>query len=126
MSRLLVKSESITYDVSELAKETRDDVIEIQQVSDNIMFVLMLVLVGAAVATALLVARAISKPLTRLLGGIRTIAEGDLDEEIDIRSRDEMGQLATSFNEMTTRLRQSHTSVSNLQREVAQRKKSEQ
>jgi len=59
----------------------------------------------AAVGVALLLARAITRPLEELGAAAARVAGGDLDTTIDVRSRDEVGHLAESFNAMTEDLR---------------------
>lgn len=54
-----------------------------------------------------LVHRLVYVPLRDLETGARSLAAGDLDHEIPVRSADELGQLATSFNSMTAALRES-------------------
>lgn len=56
------------------------------------------VLVAMLVAT--LMARGMTRPITQLVGGTKRIAKGDYAVEIDVTSRDELGTLTTSFNEM--------------------------
>lgn len=46
------------------------------------------------------------KPITRLSRIAKLVGEGDLDQHIEIRSRDEVGELATEFNRMSVRLRE--------------------
>jgi len=46
-----------------------------------------------------------SRPLTELLQAVKSVARGDLDVSIKPRTRDESGQLAVYFNEMTTALK---------------------
>lgn len=68
----------------------------------------LLVLGGAAVvaaALALLLARAVTRPLEELAVAAGRVAAGDLETSIDVRSRDEVGRLASSFNVMTGELR---------------------
>ncbi len=43
-------------------------------------------------------------PIKKLIDGTKHIAEGDLDYRVKIPSQDEIGQLAISFNDMTTSL----------------------
>jgi two-component system NtrC family sensor kinase len=45
-------------------------------------------------------------PLREMVGATRKIAEGDLSLELPITSKDEIGQLAESFNHMLVRLKQ--------------------
>ena len=48
----------------------------------------------------------IIRPLRKMVWATRKIAEGDLSLELPISSRDEIGQLAESFNHMLVRLKQ--------------------
>ena len=52
-------------------------------------------------------ARTISRPIADLTEMTRRIAGGDFTQRIDIRSKNEIGILAASFNEMTRRLNES-------------------
>jgi diguanylate cyclase (GGDEF)-like protein len=58
-----------------------------------------------AAGLALLLARATVRPLEELGEAAERVAGGDLSTTIDVRSRDEVGQLASAFNVMTDRLR---------------------
>jgi HAMP domain-containing protein len=58
-----------------------------------------------AVGIAVLVARATTRPLGELGAAAARVAGGDLHTTIEVRSRDELGLLATSFNTMTEELR---------------------
>jgi len=53
----------------------------------------------------LLLSRAIARPLRRLTAAAAAVAQGQLDRQVPIRSRDELGRLSRAFNEMTARLR---------------------
>ncbi|MDP6925278.1 MAG: response regulator [Candidatus Scalindua sp.] len=52
-----------------------------------------------------LVARSITKPITTLSRAARSVAGGELDHNIKIKSRGEIGELADSFNDMISNLR---------------------
>jgi signal transduction histidine kinase/DNA-binding NarL/FixJ family response regulator len=58
------------------------------------------------------------KPLKSLMTGLEKVEGGDLNVELPIQYRDEIGSLTTSFNAMTTRLR---VQVTNLEEHVAER-----
>ena len=65
------------------------------------------VLISAALFTALaglLVWLLISRPVQRLAAGVRALASGDLSHRVDFSSRDELGELAISFNHMAGEL----------------------
>lgn len=65
-----------------------------------ILGVLLSVLFGSIVATG------ISWPILRFSEGVRAISAGDYDHKIQLRSRDEIGELAESFSLMTDRLKE--------------------
>ncbi len=67
------------------------------------------ILVGGAgialgVLLSLWLAARISRPIARLSEGAREVAAGDWNTRVDIRSHDEIGLLATNFNDMTRQL----------------------
>ena len=51
------------------------------------------------------VSRSISRPLRRFVAGVRDVADGNIDQHMEILSRDELGDLASAFNDMTQELR---------------------
>jgi len=65
-------------------------------------FLLSMILAGAVVAY--LLASAITRPLKILSRGVERVTCGDLDFMINVRTRDEIGQLAVAFNSMTEKL----------------------
>lgn len=65
-----------------------------------------------AIATALglifawAVSRALVEPIRRLLGGTQKVEQGELDVQILVKTRDELAELAESFNHMVAGLRE--------------------
>jgi diguanylate cyclase (GGDEF)-like protein len=76
----------------------------------EVVLLILALIVTLALAYAL--ARLITRPLDDLGEGARAIAEGRFDYRIPVRSRDEVGQLATVFNEMTDQLEGTITELS--------------
>jgi two-component system NtrC family sensor kinase len=74
-------------------------------------FVTVSLALGFVIAVALLVTflvnRVVYLPLSDLEAGASRLAAGDLEHSIPVRSQDEFGQLAASFNSMTGALRKS-------------------
>lgn len=66
---------------------------------------LLIVALLATAALGFLLARLISSPLEELSAAAQAIAQGRFDRTIPVRSRDEVGRLASAFNEMSERLR---------------------
>ncbi|WP_172252089.1 methyl-accepting chemotaxis protein [Saccharibacillus deserti] len=64
---------------------------------------LVVIILGGLIAAA--VSRQMTKPLGRLVKHARLVAEGDLQENIEVQGRDEIAQLASAFQQMTTNLR---------------------
>ena len=60
------------------------------------LFVLALSIVGAV-----LIARSVTRPVTTLVEGTRRIEQGDYQHQINVTQRDEIGQLADAFNQMS-------------------------
>lgn len=76
---------------------------EIQRTRLTIVtFGIMAALVGCL--AALILARRITSPLEKLREGALAVAGGDLTHRIALQSRDEIGELATTFNHMTNDL----------------------
>lgn len=69
-------------------------------------YVLVLGLVGATLIAIVLMTltRRLTAPLGELVDGVERVGKGQLDTKIAVRTRDEVGILARSFNEMTEEL----------------------
>lgn len=76
--------------------------------TDNIVKTIMMingVAMIVIVGMIFVIARSISKPLAKLTGVTDRMAGGDLDVEINIHSKDEVGRLAQSMSILTERLK---------------------
>src|SRR5262249_45374309 len=71
-----------------------------------VALVLLIVSVSTLVV-GLLARRLVSRPITKLLTGIDDVAKGDLSHVILSERDDEIGAIATRFNDMTFSLRES-------------------
>lgn len=80
----------------------RADLAELRLRGSGIGFGVMLISLGLS----WLLARNLSIPLRELTRGTGAIREGNLDHRVEVRSRDELGDLAGSFNEMAEELKQ--------------------
>ena len=89
----------VVYSLAEVDQKIRASAIRIAELS--LGFALL-----AAACVGLLVHRLVYTPLLDLEAGAKRLAAGNLDEPIPVRSDDEFGQVAASFNVMTTALRE--------------------
>lgn len=71
-------------------------------------------------------ARTISLPLIKLSEGAGEIGGGNFDYRVEVKRNDEIGALASATNEMAAKLKETHTSVKNLQQEIAERSQAEE
>lgn len=70
----------------------------------NTLLIMALFFIGAALATIWLSRRFLTRPITQILDGVRAITAGDLKVSVPVVSKDELGELAASFNQMTDEL----------------------
>jgi two-component system NtrC family sensor kinase len=75
----------------------------------------------ASLCVGFFVHRLVYVPLRDLETGARRLSTGDLEQTIPVRSDDELGQLAASFNAMTVALRDSHSQLRDWGRTLEQK-----
>ncbi len=71
---------------------------------------------------ALLITRSITKPLTQIMAIADDIAEGELDKDIAIRRKDEIGRLADTFRNMQDKIKRVLKERSNIIRAIQEGK----
>lgn len=72
----------------------------------SMLLVVVTVVAGSFFLVTLLV-RQLARPLNELTQASEKIAEGQLEQKVEVNSQDEIGELAQSFNTMSTKLKQS-------------------
>src|SRR5205823_4748138 len=75
--------------------------------------VLILLLIGYLLALRL------TRPIEALVAGTQAVARGDLSKRLQVRRRDELGELATAFNTMTQDLQERTRSLNEQMRRLA-------
>ena len=89
----------------------------------KLIFILVLIVVPiVAWLIGVAVSRMISGPIHKLHEGTEIIAEGNLDYKVGTNTKDEIGQLSRAFDKMTEDLRETTTSIDELNKEIAGRK----
>ena len=123
VAQLLITSHSIITDASRLAEMAHNEAMKTQRVASNLNVILMIILAIIVTSTSLLVARSISKPLNKLIRGAEVIGKGNLEHRVEIKTKDEIGDLAAAFNKMTQDLK---ASLDELKKEIIERKQAEE
>ncbi len=85
-----------TYPVDSLVEDAKEIL--------NQTFIIALIAALVAVAIGFIVARMIGRPLVQLRNLMKEGEQGNLQVRTNIRSKDEIGQLGQSFNEMMERI----------------------
>jgi len=80
----------------------QDEVVRMAALVGGITAAAMVVAIGLA----LLFARGATRPLIAMQDAARRIAVGDLDQHVDVRSKDEIGRLGDAINQMIVGLRE--------------------
>jgi sigma-B regulation protein RsbU (phosphoserine phosphatase) len=62
------------------------------------------VVIAAVIVVALILSRSVTKSISRLANAARQVANGDFSARVQINSRDEMGELGHTFNQMVPAL----------------------
>lgn len=101
LSEKIVKEKSTTADKIQLA-----------------LIIIVIVTTIFSIIWAIRIAKAISRPLTELIQSVDKIAAGNYDAYVQIKSRDEIGSLAKTFNKMVSNLKVSKEIISEQQDEL--------
>ena len=100
--------DAITLDSPQAMGHAQQSAARIARHEELTIFIAMLIGIGVGVLFAAEFTWTTVRPLRQLLRGTRAIADGNLDQNIEVRSRDEIGTLAVEFNRMAVRLRELH------------------
>ena len=126
-----VSRRGIKYDEA-LSNSTREVTLATERAqkliksSTRLILIFGVVALILAIGAGLLISRSIYIPLLKLKAAAVEIGKGKLNTEIEVKSNDEVGQLATSFKIMLNDLRKTTTSIDNLNREITERRKAEE
>jgi len=96
---------------------TRNNVITTFMLIASIGFIMI-------VGISYLMTRSITKPLSEMVEVTKSIAMGDLNREVKIVSKDEIGELAFSFNKMLGSLKKMHAELEEWGKTLEQKVKS--
>lgn len=92
-----------------------------QLLSDLVIVGLIIVFIAAV--SGVVVSRKFTAPLEALSRAVRKVGKGNFEVNVAIESRDEIGQLSTSFNEMADELKERERSLKTAQLALVQSEK---
>ncbi len=97
--------------------KTREQAIfnQLRRILNGIGIAALVVAAGLAYA----ISHSVARVVRQLFHGVRAVREGNLDVHLDIRSRDEFGELGRAFNEMTAGLKEKEQIRSTFKRYVS-------
>ncbi len=97
----------------------------VQENADNYashtLMMICIIIVGIvfAISLGLIIANMMSKQLNKLVGVADKIADGNLDVSIDIKSKDEIGELGNAFKRMTDNLNDVLSNINSASEQVS-------
>ena len=125
IAEVLIRANKITAQAFKLSAMIEQTVVQTQQRSNLIIIFSIIGFVIFSSYISFLTTRAITKPINELIKGAEIIGKGDLEHKIDFRTKNEMGQLAGSFNQMAADLKVSNDKLDShskdLEKEVRKR-----
>jgi len=86
----------------------------------SMVFAIQAVLIGVVLAFYL--SQLLVKPIQQLVRSTKKVSEGDFSQRVQLRSRDEIGELAESFNRMVISLEQSQARLQQSSQELRETK----
>jgi len=125
IAEILMRSHRIASEAFKFSGLIEQEIIQVQQRAN---LVIVFSIVGFVIFSSLisfLIARAITDPINELIKGTERIGKGNLEYKIDLKTKNEMGLLANSFNTMTKDLHETTVSRDELEKEVIERMKAE-
>jgi signal transduction histidine kinase len=101
---LIAKGQEMVNYAFLLIQESNRDLSSVKKGSITLVMVSILLAIAVSILISILLSRRILTDLRLLQKGTEIVAGGNLDHRVDIERKDEIGQLAIAFNEMTRRL----------------------
>ena len=126
ISQTFLKAYSLTHDINMLYISVNQHATRVRKRSIAVVGFFLLIGIVGIVANSRVLSRLLNKRIMELGKGVEILGEGDLEYRIDAQGNDELSVLALHINEMANKLKMSYTTLENLQREIAERKRVEE
>jgi nitrogen fixation/metabolism regulation signal transduction histidine kinase len=121
VGRLSAESQSMVSHARSLADASHANAVRAQQRATLLVVAFTAVVTVVLAVTLIALAGAVVRPITKLKEATGVIAGGNLEHRVDIDSNDEIGELASAFNEMTAKLKDSYVALQNSFNEMARK-----
>jgi signal transduction histidine kinase len=94
---------------------------QILEENQRTVFYATIIILSVALIIGVLLSRRLIGPLETLRKGVEDISAGHLDTKIKIGSKNEIGELASAFNQMTVELKKSRTELEEHSKELEEK-----
>lgn len=121
LEQLVIRSQSLIHDASRVAQASHARLQEVQSEMDKFILGFVLFVICGVGASSSAVVRSISKPIRKLMTGVEAFGRGHLDHRIALRSKDELGQLAGAFDQMSSALQNKIEALDRTNKELRQK-----
>ena len=91
---------------------------QVKRAAERVMLISPIIAIIVGLFLGIVISRNISKPIGRMVDLTHRIAQGDLDHTVEVETRDELADLAVSFNQMTLALRESREQTERYSQEL--------
>ena len=125
MDELLMKSRMVVSLAFQLHQELEVKLVNTQKRVAFLIIILLLTLTAAIVGILLWVNRSVARPIAKLEKDSQIIGSGNLDHRVGTPAKDEIGELSRAFDKMTQDLKETTTSVVELNKVIDECKQTE-
>ncbi len=125
-NRMITEHQAFALDSSQLSESLRTQANQLRLTSAILIIVLLGIFGAFLIINYLITYRRTLKSISSLQAGINVIGSGDLDYSIKTDKEDEIAELSNAFNQMTANLKTLTASKTELEKEIMERKRTEQ
>lgn len=94
----------------QVSMETQEIQAEVKKIIIRILFLTLIITCGG-ILSIIIISRGLFMPLKQIIGKIQKVSQGEIEEPVPIKSKDEIGDLSRAFNEMVRYLEEAAQSA---------------
>jgi len=126
MDELLMKSRLAVSLSFQLQQKIEARLVTTQKRVTFLTLLLVLTLTATITGMSIWINSSVAGPIAKLEKGSQIIGSGNLDHKIGTTAKDEIGELSRTFDKMTHDLKETTTSIVELNKEIDERKRAEE